>query len=148
MPLANRLYLQHARYRLSDRVLCVDSLHTRVAVWLELRTTASSCRRRNGTVDDTLQPSYETLVSTASGEALAQGMVSIPRPISFEVQGGGVCHAVLYPPTNSAYAGSSNDAERPPCIVSAHGGPTALAFQGFSMAIQFWTSRGWAWYVV
>ncbi len=35
-------------------------------------------------------------------------------------------------------------ADRPPLIVISHGGPTAFSTAGFSLAVQFWTTRGFA----
>ncbi|PWN54376.1 hypothetical protein IE53DRAFT_359272 [Violaceomyces palustris] len=51
-------------------------------------------------------------------------------------------HAVLYPPRNPSYSGPAGTS--PPCIVTAHGGPTSGESCGFSLSTQFWTSRGWA----
>jgi dipeptidyl aminopeptidase/acylaminoacyl peptidase len=36
------------------------------------------------------------------------------------------------------------EGERPPLIVMSHGGPTGEATPGFSLEMQFWTSRGFA----
>ncbi|HCX52804.1 MAG TPA: peptidase S9, partial [Synechococcus sp. UBA9887] len=45
-------------------------------------------------------------------------------------------HAWYYPPSD----GSSGAA---PLLVKSHSGPTAMARRGLSLAIQYWTSRGW-----
>ncbi|KZP22880.1 alpha/beta-hydrolase [Athelia psychrophila] len=54
-------------------------------------------------------------------------------------------HIVFFLPTNAQYSGSSVPYERPPSIVSIHGGPTKMASQDFDWTKQFFTSRGWAW---
>ncbi|HET6603810.1 MAG TPA: prolyl oligopeptidase family serine peptidase [Xanthomonadaceae bacterium] len=51
-------------------------------------------------------------------------------------------HAFYYPPTNPHY--SAPDDERPPLIVTVHGGPTSATKPVFSLARQYWTSRGFA----
>jgi dipeptidyl aminopeptidase/acylaminoacyl peptidase len=51
-------------------------------------------------------------------------------------------YGVFYPPRNSQFAGP--DGEKPPIILSAHGGPTGAADRGLKLKIQYWTSRGFA----
>ncbi|MGF7162091.1 dipeptidyl aminopeptidase/acylaminoacyl peptidase [Rhodoligotrophos appendicifer] len=50
--------------------------------------------------------------------------------------------ALYYPPTNKSQ--SARNAERPPLIVTAHGGPTGMAERGLKPRTQYWTSRGFA----
>ncbi|KAJ3842541.1 Alpha/Beta hydrolase protein [Lentinula raphanica] len=54
-------------------------------------------------------------------------------------------HVIYYPPHNPAYAGTSIEGEKPPCVVNVHGGPTGIAQQGLNWKIQYWTTRGFAW---
>ncbi|KAJ4490705.1 Alpha/Beta hydrolase protein [Lentinula aciculospora] len=54
-------------------------------------------------------------------------------------------HVIYYPPHNPAYAGTSIEGEKPPCVVNVHGGPTGMAQQGLNWKIQYWTTRGFAW---
>jgi dipeptidyl aminopeptidase/acylaminoacyl peptidase len=51
-------------------------------------------------------------------------------------------HAFFYPPTNPDFRGP--DGEKPPLIVTVHGGPTSVSKPSLSLARQFWTSRGFA----
>ena len=67
---------------------------------------------------------------------------SVPRVIEFPTEGGLTAHAFFYPPTNPDF--SAPEGERPPLIVESHGGPTGSATAAFSLAVQFWTSRGFA----
>jgi dipeptidyl aminopeptidase/acylaminoacyl peptidase len=68
--------------------------------------------------------------------------LSLPEVIEFPTEGGLTSHAVYYRPKNGNYAGP--DGERPPLIVVSHGGPTGAASSALNLAIQFWTSRGFA----
>jgi dipeptidyl aminopeptidase/acylaminoacyl peptidase len=51
-----------------------------------------------------------------------------------------VAHALFYPPANPEFRGP--DGERPPLLVVIHGGPTGSAVPVLSLAVQYWTSRG------
>ncbi len=64
------------------------------------------------------------------------------RAISYPSEDGATAHAFFYPPANTDFDGPAG--ERPPLIVKSHGGPTSATSDGFSLAIQFWTSRGFA----
>ena len=56
--------------------------------------------------------------------------------------GGRTAHAFHYAPRNAAFEAPAG--EHPPLIVISHGGPTAMATNALKLAIQFWTSRGFA----
>jgi dienelactone hydrolase len=51
-------------------------------------------------------------------------------------------HAFYYPPTHPERVGP--EGELPPLLVTVHGGPTAATKPSFSLARQYWTSRGFA----
>jgi dipeptidyl aminopeptidase/acylaminoacyl peptidase len=68
--------------------------------------------------------------------------LSVPRAIEFPTEGGVTAHAILYPPTNPDF--EAPDDEQPPLIVMSHGGPTGNSTALFDLAMQFWTSRGFA----
>ncbi|WP_232662564.1 S9 family peptidase [Pseudonocardia sp. TRM90224] len=74
------------------------------------------------------------------------GYVSVPEHVSFpSVDGQGAqrtAHALVYAPANPDRTGP--EGELPPLIVMIHGGPTAAASSAFSVAVQYWTSRGFA----
>jgi dipeptidyl aminopeptidase/acylaminoacyl peptidase len=65
-----------------------------------------------------------------------------PRSLTFETDDGGVGYALWYTPANPWYEAPAD--ERPPLIVMSHGGPTSAASSIFSLALRFWTSRGFA----
>jgi dipeptidyl aminopeptidase/acylaminoacyl peptidase len=88
----------------------------------------------DGHVTDTLRRSRPSPVDS--------GYVSAARPVEFATEGGRTAHALWYPPANKDAEGPAD--ERPPLIVTIHGGPTASASPALSLATQFWTSRGFA----
>jgi dipeptidyl aminopeptidase/acylaminoacyl peptidase len=67
---------------------------------------------------------------------------SVPRSIEFPTESRLTAYAHYYPPTNPRYAPAAT--ERPPLIVESHGGPTGNATPVFALAMQYWTSRGFA----
>lgn len=80
------------------------------------------------------------------GVPLPHTVISLPQPMTFKVPpNDSPLHVVYYPPYNPRYSGSSIEGEKPPCIVSIHGGPTGLTKQGLNWATQYFTSRGWGW---
>ncbi len=68
----------------------------------------------------------------------------LPRPeaISFPTGNGETAHAFVYPPTNPDVEPPAD--ERPPLIVTSHGGPTAHVPPMLNLGIAYWTSRGFA----
>ena len=67
--------------------------------------------------------------------------LSIPETITFDTPDG-PAYAHHYAPRNPGYR--APDGETPPLIVFSHGGPTAAAKTHLDLAVQFWTSRGFA----
>lgn len=70
------------------------------------------------------------------------GYISAAEPVSFPTSGGDTAHGFLYMPANRDFDATPD--ERPPLIVKGHGGPTSQTRPGFSLKIQYWTSRGFA----
>jgi dipeptidyl aminopeptidase/acylaminoacyl peptidase len=70
------------------------------------------------------------------------GYLSVPRAIQFPTTGGRSANALYYPPANRDFRGP--DGERPPLLVTSHGGPTSGVVSLLSMGYQFFTSRGFA----
>jgi dienelactone hydrolase len=65
--------------------------------------------------------------------------VSVAQPVSWDSPDGPV-HGWFYPPASATH--QAPDGELPPVQVWTHGGPTAFSGPEFSLAVQFWTSRG------
>jgi len=75
------------------------------------------------------------------GGVSARSVEWLPRARALTVEGpGGRVHAYDYPPTNPGVVGPSD--ERPPYIVTVHGGPTAHVAGEASPAVAYFTSRG------
>ena len=74
-------------------------------------------------------------------------LVSVGESIEFPTAAGPdgaarTAHATYYPPTNPGFRGP--EGAKPPLIVTIHGGPTSVSKPTFSLARQYWTSRGFA----
>ena len=81
-------------------------------------------------------------VTVAGPAVLAPEDVSAGASIRFPTLDGQTGHAFFYPPRNGRFEGPAG--ELPPLIVVSHGGPTAMTTNGFSLGIQWWTTRGFA----
>jgi dipeptidyl aminopeptidase/acylaminoacyl peptidase len=68
------------------------------------------------------------------------GYLSEPEAITFPTSDGAVAHALYYPPTSAGFTGPAD--ERPPLIVTIHGGPTSSVGSGLDLGKQLFTSRG------
>ncbi|HEX8071547.1 MAG TPA: S9 family peptidase [Pyrinomonadaceae bacterium] len=78
----------------------------------------------------------------ASDVEIEPGYVSEARPVEFPTEGGQTAHAFYYAPRNRDFTAPAG--ERPPLLVTSHGGPTSAASPALSLTIQYWTSRGFA----
>ena len=83
-----------------------------------------------------------TVLARSAEEVPDASLLSIPRALSYPSAGGRTAHAFHYPPTNAGFQAPAG--ERPPLIVTLHGGPTSMAGNTLKLATQFWTSRGFA----
>ena len=79
-------------------------------------------------------------VKSAGPASLGTADISVGDPFTFPTRDGGEGHGFWYPPVNAGHEAPAG--EQPPLIVISHGGPTAMNTNGFSLAIQWWTSRG------
>ncbi len=77
---------------------------------------------------------------------LDPGMISPPEHVSFPSRTADgatrTAYALYYPPTNPGFR--APDGELPPLLVVIHGGPTSAAVPVLNLALQYWTSRGFA----
>lgn len=84
-----------------------------------------------------------TTIVRGGRSAIAEASwLSVPRTLELATTDGEKTHAFYYPPCNPDYRGPER--EFPPLLVLSHGGPTAATSSGLDLAIQFWTSRGFA----
>jgi len=82
------------------------------------------------------------IVHAPKDHGLARSFITEAEQISCTTADGSGINALFYPPRNPEFDGP--EGEKPPLIVLAHGGPTSAARSQFSMARQFWTTRGFA----
>ncbi len=74
--------------------------------------------------------------------ALDSSYISLPEAIEFPTERGLSAHGFYYAPTNADVDAPAD--ERPPLIVASHSGPTSNAVPALNPAIQYWTTRGFA----
>lgn len=87
-------------------------------------------------------PATAAIVRAPRQLGLDPALISHARATTFPTGGGAVAHAYVYEPRNPACVAPPG--ELPPLLVLSHGGPTSAAQPGFNLAVQFWTSRGFA----
>lgn len=66
--------------------------------------------------------------------------LSPPEAVEFATTGGRSAYGLFYAPRNPDFAAPAG--ERPPLVVMAHGGPTAMTTTALRLDIQYYTSRG------
>ena len=98
-------------------------------------------QRSAAIVEVALDSGAERVIASPGEQPVPATMLSAPEAIAFESTNG-MAHGFFYPPRNADYEGLPG--ERPPLLVTVHGGPTAAANADLSWRIQFYTSRGWA----
>jgi dipeptidyl aminopeptidase/acylaminoacyl peptidase len=109
-----------------DRLACVAGSATRSAAVVVVDPVSGGFEVLRRGRDETPDPGY----------------LSVPRAIQFPTTGARTANALYYPPANRDFRGP--DGERPPLLVTSHGGPTSEVVSLLSMGYQFFTSRGFA----
>ena len=89
-----------------------------------------------------VQSGEQTVLRRSSQMSVDPDYLSRPQAVEFPTEHGLTAHAFYYPPANREFVAPRS--ERPPLLVKAHGGPTGSTTPALNMAIQFWTSRGFA----
>ena len=69
-------------------------------------------------------------------------LISAPEPVELASAGGRETYGLLYRPLNREYSAPPDS--RPPLLIDIHGGPTSNASPELDLAVQYWTSRGFA----
>jgi dipeptidyl aminopeptidase/acylaminoacyl peptidase len=86
---------------------------------------------------DTATGDERVVASAALGGLAGDGFVE-PESIAWRASDGLTIHGVLYRPAEL------HEGERPPLLVSVHGGPTGQSGAVWSPVIQYFVQRGWA----
>jgi dipeptidyl aminopeptidase/acylaminoacyl peptidase len=84
---------------------------------------------------------YPIKVLHAKENLVEDGYISKGQHISFP-SNGRKAFGFYYPPYNKDFTAPSD--QKPPLVVTIHGGPTSQAFSSLNLGIQYWTSRGFA----
>jgi dipeptidyl aminopeptidase/acylaminoacyl peptidase len=82
------------------------------------------------------------VLRSGSSVSIPDGLLSTAQPITFPGHGGAPSHAFYYAPRNDDVV--KPDDQLPPLLVRAHGGPTSATSPALDPAVQYWTSRGYA----
>jgi dipeptidyl aminopeptidase/acylaminoacyl peptidase len=82
---------------------------------------------------------FPQVVRRSAPAAVPESLISPGEPITFPTEGG-EAHAFWYPPRNQNTEAAPG--ELPPLVVLSHGGPTSMTTNGFSLFVQYWTTRG------
>ncbi len=89
-----------------------------------------------------LSTMQETILEKPQMPPINAEYLSEASPLSFPSKNGRTAYGFFYPPKNPLFKGPKGDL--PPLIVKVHGGPTSHVTATFSLAMQYWTSRGFA----
>ena len=89
-----------------------------------------------------LETGHWDTLKAASTTDIDPGYVSPAQTIEFPSNEGRPAYALYYEPKNPEY--QAPEGELPPLLTLSHGGPTGAASGALDLAVQFWTSRGFA----
>lgn len=93
-------------------------------------------------VEYDLESESLTVVHRQTDVTIPPEYISLPEPMRLDLPDGqGTVYGLCYSPTNPCYQAPQGDL--PPLLVMCHGGPTLAARPGLTLAIQYYTSRGW-----
>ncbi|MBX7223312.1 MAG: S9 family peptidase [Blastocatellia bacterium] len=84
---------------------------------------------------------YEVLRRSSDLE-VDPAFIAVPEAIEYPTENGLTAYAFLYLPKNNDF--TALEGEKPPLLVKSHGGPTGATTTVLRLAIQYWTSRGFA----
>jgi len=83
-----------------------------------------------------------SVIYRSRSATIAAGYMSAPQTIEFPTTNNLMAYAFFYAPGNRDF--KAPQGERPPLMVISHGGPTGATGTTLSLAVQFWTTRGFA----
>jgi dipeptidyl aminopeptidase/acylaminoacyl peptidase len=90
---------------------------------------------------DLASGSHDALASSFSDLPDA-GYLEAPQSLVVPSFDGRTTHAFYYAPTSPDHEAPAG--ERPPLVVTSHGGPTSLSSNSLRLGVRYWTSRGFA----
>ena len=84
----------------------------------------------------------QKILKSPKPHKLDNAFLAAPELVEFPTLDGNNAYVRFYSPAHSST--EAPDDELPPLLVLAHGGPTASTRNELSLALRYWTSRGWA----
>ena len=84
----------------------------------------------------------ETVLRAPPDYGLVAEDLSVPESLRLSARDGATIHVFYYRPVSRTHAGPPD--QRFPLLVMSHGGPTDAAVSSLNLAVQYWTSRGFA----
>ena len=84
------------------------------------------------------------VIARSQSDVLPVAFLSQPQAIAWQSSDGVTVHGLYYPPANPDYEAAG----APPVIVYIHGGPTSQVFDAFNLEADYFTSRGYGYFVV
>jgi dipeptidyl aminopeptidase/acylaminoacyl peptidase len=142
VPGAQRFGYLDARGVLTEVPLATPALASLAANGDDVLAVAGSPTADPAVVRIEVRSGLTRVLRRSRDQRLDPDDVAVPELVEFPTEGGVTAFAYLYRPTNSSFVGP--DGERPPLVVVSHGGPTAAASPVLNLALQFWTTRGFA----
>ena len=88
----------------------------------------------------TLDDKQLRVLRVESEEEIPSGYLSMPEAIEFLTAGGRTSHAFFYPPANQDYV--APEGEKPPLLVTCHGGPHSAASAELNLTTQILDQPG------
>lgn len=83
-----------------------------------------------------------TVLASSVDELPDAAFLAAAQAIEFPSARGRTAHAFYYAPTHPGFVALPG--ERPPLVVTSHGGPTSSTNTSLRLNVNFWTSRGFA----
>ena len=88
---------------------------------------------------DAIEHELEVLRESVE-QVFDDAFISTAEPIEFPTEDGKIGYAIFYPPANPDFTGPAD--EKPPLVVSVHGGPTSQSVASADPNFLYLTSRG------
>jgi dipeptidyl aminopeptidase/acylaminoacyl peptidase len=143
-------FTEHGEWKLAHVELPTGELSPIDVPWTDVESVRANDRFAVFCAGSPAEPSSIVRLDLATGETdvlrrssnvqIDPGYLSRPEAIAFPTTGGRTAHAFYYPPTHRDFTGPPD--ERPPLVVTIHGGPTSATGTTLNLTKQFWTSRG------
>lgn len=103
---------------------------------------AGSPARPHQVVRIDLHSGQDDVLATSFADLPDAGYLEAPQSLVVPSFDGRTTHAFYYPPSSPDHSGPAD--ERPPLIVTSHGGPTSMSSNSLRLGVRYWTSRGFA----